>query len=105
MKQRIPEADEADEVETYTLDRGRLSASWRPSAADLLFAAQHRVDVPIEYRRVRQLYAAAIAFRKASGSALIARNDVRAGPLGFFPPRSHSCTVRMLNSYAAANCD
>ena len=41
-------------------------------------------------------YAAASAFRRPSGSALIARNSVRAGPLGFFAPRSHSCTVRML---------
>ncbi len=43
-------------------------------------------------------YAVARVFRRPSGSALMARNRVRAGPLGFLAPRSHSCTVRMLNS-------
>lgn len=48
--------------------------------------------------RSRQPYAAARALRRPSGSALMARNKVRAGPLGFLAPRSHSCTVRTLNS-------
>lgn len=47
--------------------------------------------------------AAASALRNPSGSDLMARKSVRAGPLGFFAPRSHSWTVRTLNSYAAAN--
>ena len=41
--------------------------------------------------------AAASARRNPSGSALMARKSVRAGPLGRFAPRSHSCTVRTLN--------
>ena len=43
-------------------------------------------------------HAAASAFRTASGSPLIARNKVLAGPLNRFAPRSHSCNVRKLNS-------
>lgn len=47
--------------------------------------------------------AAAKALRNPSGSPLMARRSVRAGPLGRFAPRSHRCTVRTLTSYAAAN--
>lgn len=55
--------------------------------------------------RHRPSYAAANARRSPAGSPLIARNNVRAGPLGFFfTPRSHSRNVHTLNSNAAANC-
>ena len=43
-----------------------------------------------------EAYAAASARLSPSGSALIARSSVRAGPLGRLAPRSHSCTVLML---------
>jgi addiction module HigA family antidote len=41
-------------------------------------------------------YAAARPFRRPSGSALMARKSVRAGPLGFFAPRSLAHARTML---------
>lgn len=47
---------------------------------------------------IKHAYAPTNARRTPSGSPLIARSNVRAGPLGRLAPRSHSCTVRTLNS-------
>ena len=78
-------------------------ADWRPSFPSLCgrpLSRRARFGANLGRRRglcKSGAHAAASARRSPSGSALIARRSVRAGPLGRLAPRSHSCTVRMLN--------
>ncbi len=89
--------------------RARLSV--RQAAADLRGLAEPGVPAGHRARTVARgrlrpapssrplpsAQASASARFNPSGSALIARSSVRAGPLGRLAPRSHSCTVRTLN--------